>query len=125
MTPRERLCIGVYNNKSIAEQSEYCVLYMPIYRSTAAHGTVIAAACWFFPGKPALYIGGSTSNPGADFYRLNRAIHGASAAFHTGVSVNDPRPLISYLENAVRADVNASPATVACFFVICNRRYIF
>jgi len=54
-----------------------------------------------------------TTHPGLDGHRIDRTVSAACTALHTGIPVLDMHPFAVHLQDLMRADLQAHPASGA------------
>jgi hypothetical protein len=101
----------------------------PTFRSTSPEhsltaASVVAPAGGFFAGQGRFYQGAGTPHSGLDAKRSKRAVYGAGAAFHAGVSVAYLDFLSRSSQDSLGADLQTDPASIAFFLIECQGGYI-
>lgn len=78
-----------------------------------------------FAAQGAPHDGVGAADARVDIDGSERAVAGASAAFHAAIPVGDPGPAAVHFENRVRADGRAQAAAGAPVRMISERRDVF
>jgi hypothetical protein len=110
-------------------QAHFFVVLLFIWILLTAHFVTAAiirtAAGWFFSCNQAKDYRRRATNPCIDFNRLNRAIHGTSTAFHTGIFVCDVCCLFFNPKYTVRANFRTAFAPDTFIGCIFKCSYVF